>query len=195
MPIWPILRRTGHLDEARNAIGRRSQAILGPIVVSNVEDYLQQQNAVWKSYPHSPACTAVARAEALEKTYRVDRRDVAKVLFLRCDRLLRKPKWMMAVLPAEQRLDLSATFRSVGEKCRLATEEEIENKFAWCSLGCFPALGGLFGMPEYIDPDLCKRRTIFFSAGQPTASIEVSLDLLMQKEPRIEVGALCVARI
>ncbi|MFB8181535.1 YbaK/EbsC family protein [Streptomyces sp. NPDC055966] len=162
--------------------------------MSNVEDYLQQQNVAWKSYSHSPACTAVARAEALERKHRIDRRDVAKVLFLRCDHLIGKTKWIMAVLPAEQRLDLSTASQSVGEKCRLATEEEIEHKFIWCSLGCFPALGGLFGVPEYIDPDLCKRDRIFFSAGQPTVSLEVGLDLLIQKEPRIEVDTLCVAR-
>jgi len=161
--------------------------------VSNVENYLQQRNMAWRTYQHSPACTAIARAEALENMHGVNRRDVAKVLLLRGEPLIGRTKWLMAVLPAEKRLNLDAACQSVRQQCRFATEEEMEKKFPWISLGCLPALGGLLDVPEYIDPDLCQRQNVVFSAGGSTESVEVSLDQLMQREPRIAVGTLCAA--
>jgi prolyl-tRNA editing enzyme YbaK/EbsC (Cys-tRNA(Pro) deacylase) len=81
--------------------------------------------------------------------------------------------------------------RSIGRDVRLATEDELMGKIPWCSPGCLPAFGGLLGMPEYIDPEVCQRHIAVFSAGEPERSIEMDLQQLIQIEPNVHVAALC----
>ncbi|WP_353962374.1 YbaK/EbsC family protein [Streptomyces sp. NBC_01443] len=154
-----------------------------------VQGYLQQRNVACKEYQHSPAYTAIARAEALVRMHSVDPLDVVKVLLLRAGRF--RSKWSLVIIPAGRRLNMYTASQSVGRECRLATEQEIRKMFPWCSLGCLPALGGLLRIPQYIDPDVCQRQVIIFSAGEPAHSVEVSLDDLINVEPDVAVKALC----
>ncbi|HBY58691.1 MAG TPA: deacylase, partial [Solibacterales bacterium] len=50
-------------------------------------------------------------------------------------------------------------------RVRLATEKELADLFPDCELGAMPPLGGLFGMPVYVDSALGHIDSIAFNGG------------------------------
>jgi Ala-tRNA(Pro) deacylase len=73
---------------------------------------------------------------------------------------------MMAVLPAQERLDLPALETATGAlPLRLATEAELKELFPDCEPGAMPPFGGAYGMPTYVDGCLRGVREIHFQPG------------------------------
>jgi Ala-tRNA(Pro) deacylase len=72
----------------------------------------------------------------------------------------------LLVLPAPQRLDAGAVERAVGcEALRLLDDAEIGRLFPDCEKGEIPPLGGLYGLPTYVDACLARQPWIYFSSG------------------------------
>jgi len=72
----------------------------------------------------------------------------------------------MAVLPADCVLDLKELRACLGAPhVRLATEEELKRLFPECELGAMPPVGGLFGLPVYVDSGMAADASIAFNAG------------------------------
>ncbi len=72
----------------------------------------------------------------------------------------------MAVLPADNVLDLKELRAALDTpRVRLASERDLELLFPDCELGAMPPVGGLFGLPVYVDSGMAADAMIAFNAG------------------------------
>jgi Ala-tRNA(Pro) deacylase len=73
--------------------------------------------------------------------------------------------YLMAVIPASERLDLDAISVVSGLwGLELATEAELARLFPDCEPGSEPPFGHLYGMPMYVDSHLANQQ-IYFQVG------------------------------
>lgn len=73
--------------------------------------------------------------------------------------------YLMAVIPANERLQLRRLHKTLGRNVELATEHELEKLFTDCETGAVPAVGDAFGMETVVDTrlDLCS--DVYIEAG------------------------------
>ena len=84
--------------------------------------------------------------------------------------------YAMAVLPADCKVDLDELAGAVNlNPVRLATEEEVRERFPESEVGAVPPFGALFGLPVYMDVRLAREANIFFNAGTHRDAIHMSL--------------------
>ncbi len=110
--------------------------------------FLTEERVSCEFLLHPPAFTAQKRAKYLH----VSGGRVGKCV------LLRGPSgWLLAVLPATQRVDLWAVAEALGGPVRLATGRELAEVFRDCEWGAAPPFGRLYGLEtlleESISPD------------------------------------------
>jgi Ala-tRNA(Pro) deacylase len=75
-------------------------------------------------------------------------------------------KMAIAVLAAPDRLDLDLAAAACGAaSARLAEEKEFASSFPDCEVGAMPPLGGMYGLPTYVDTQLTEQEKIVFAAG------------------------------
>ena len=84
--------------------------------------------------------------------------------------------YAMAVLPADCKVNLEELAETLNlQHVRLATEEEIRERFPESEVGAVPPFGVLFGLPVYMDGRLAEERFIFFNAGTHRDAIHMSV--------------------
>jgi Ala-tRNA(Pro) deacylase len=140
-----------------------------PMIAEPVRRYLEENHIPYRVLPHEPRYTAQEVAEAAH----VSGRRLAKSVVLR---LLGspEPRFIIAALPASERvnvLELAALLRC---PLALATEEEIAERFPGIELGATPPLGRLAGIPTLADICLAESPVIAFHGGSLTDLVEVS---------------------
>lgn len=82
-------------------------------------------------------------------------------------------KLIMAVLSANQRLDLEKVKATLGsDDVRLAREEEFAPIFDDCERGAEPPFGNLYGLPTIVDIDLTTEELVF-NAGSHTETMKI----------------------
>jgi len=95
--------------------------------------------------------------------------------------------YTMAVLPADCKIDmkeLAANLRV--EHLRLATEEEVRERFPDSEVGAMPPFAALFGMPVCMDVRLAEEPYILFNAGTHRDAIHMRVaDYLRLTNPVI----------
>ncbi len=143
--------------------------------MSLTTEHLERKGVPFETIPHTKAFTSIDEARALG----VQADEVVKTL------LLDVPEGhALAVVPGDQRLDVKLAAKALGEShTRLATEEEIQQDLPDFDLGCLPPIGSLLGVPEYVDPEVMRHRTIVFAAGRQTESVKVLTEDLFRNEP------------
>lgn len=95
--------------------------------------------------------------------------------------------YAMAVLPADCKVSLDelATILNFVQ-IRLATEEEVRERFPESEVGAMPPFGALFGVPVYVDTRLADEKYIFFNAGTHRDAIHMSVaDYIRVADPAI----------
>ena len=86
-------------------------------------------------------------------------------------------KLAMAVVPASQRVDLTALHGSIGAHVlRLASELEFKTEFPDCDAGAMPPFGNLYGMPVFADEEIVGQKEIAFNAGTHTETLRMRCD-------------------
>jgi Ala-tRNA(Pro) deacylase len=129
-----------------------------------LESYLREQGVRFEVAWHPLAYTAqeVAASEHVSGYL------VAKPVIARCG-----GRFVMAVLAAPQRLDLSRLSAAVGEPCQLAQESEFAPLFPDCEVGAHPPFGNLYGLPVYVDRRLAQDPEIVFRCGSHRETMRV----------------------
>lgn len=87
-------------------------------------------------------------------------REVVKAVVLKD-----KDNYMLAAIPATNKVMLSRIQQMLGRKVQLAHEEELVQLFDDCSEGAIPPLGDAFGMEMIWDDSLADDNDIYFEAG------------------------------
>lgn len=72
------------------------------------------------------------------------------------------------------------------QNLRLATEEEVRDRFPASEVGAAPPFGHMFGLPLYMDVRLAQQPFIFFNAGTHRDAIHMSVaDYIRVADPLI----------
>lgn len=95
---------------------------------------------------------------------------MAKVVMVKAD-----DEWVMLVLPAPYRLDLTKVKKELKAKdVRLAKEEEFASLFPDCEVGAMPPFGGLYNVRLCVDRTLTTQPEIAFPAGSHREIMRIS---------------------
>jgi Ala-tRNA(Pro) deacylase len=140
--------------------------------------YLNDKKISYETLHHPEAFTAqtIAAAEHIKGRHH------AKVVMVKS-----ATEHLMAVLPANSRLDLEKFEKAVGKPVALETETEFKNLFPDCAPGTMPPFGNLYGLTTYLDRALSKEDFIVFEAGTHTDAIKLKYkDYERAADPRIE---------
>jgi Ala-tRNA(Pro) deacylase len=94
--------------------------------------------------------------------------------------------FVMAVVPADRKLDSKKARAALGTKSiRFASREEVE-QLTGLQPGSIPPFGSLFGLPAWCDPALGDSATINFNAGDHAISVQMTYaDYLALERPTL----------
>ncbi|MCV6590911.1 MAG: YbaK/EbsC family protein [Marinobacterium sp.] len=102
-------------------------------------------------------------------------REVAKAV------VLKSPQgYMLAAIPSCNKIILQRVQLMLGQKIRLAKEEETFNLFGDCAEGAIPPVGDAFGMGMIWDDSLADDEEIYFEAGDHRHLVHLSGGQYMQ---------------
>ncbi len=133
----------------------------------HITGFLDSKGVSYRSFTHPPEFTASRVAESQH----VSGKELAKSVLAVVDDSL-----VMAVIPANERLDLEKLAHLVGASSfRLAEESDFENRFTGCEVGAEPPLGSLYGVPVWLDASFEEHPLITFNAGTHTDTIQMSV--------------------
>jgi Ala-tRNA(Pro) deacylase len=130
-----------------------------------LQNVLEANHLAFTQTTHSTAFTAreMASAEHLPA------REVAKTVVILGD-----GSYHMIVVPANRLVDLQEVRLALGlNRVRLATEAELGELFPDCELGAMPPVGGIYGLPVYLDSSLAAEPEIVFNAGTHREAIHM----------------------
>ena len=83
-------------------------------------------------------------------------------------------KYLMAVVPATDHVDLGALHRRLGRAIGLATEEEVAKVFADCEPGAVPPFGQVYGIETILDEAFVDAEEVYFEGGDHRALVHVN---------------------
>ncbi len=130
-----------------------------------IRQFVESQGVAFTAIPHRPAFTAQEEAAVTH----VRGRDWAKTVVCMAD-----GKPVMALLPAQTRVDLEALRAAAGARAlRLATEEEMTGLYPGCETGAVAPFGPLYGQAVFVDETLTRDPEITFHAGTHVDAMRV----------------------
>jgi Ala-tRNA(Pro) deacylase len=99
--------------------------------------------------------------------------------------LLKGPRdFILAVLPASHRIDLTRLSAHFGGPVRLATVTELRDLFPDCEYGALMPFGRLYDVPTILETTIPMDTTIVFEAQQHAVAIRMSCrDFVKLEQP------------
>jgi Ala-tRNA(Pro) deacylase len=147
------------------------------MVPSSIKNYLDDHRVPFRTSEHPFGVTAQMTA------YRAH---VSGKRFGKTVVLKQGDRYLIAVVPASETVDINAFIDVLGPGITLASEAEMVNLFPSCEAGAMPPLGGLYGLPVVVDACLESQPTITFNGGTHTDVIELRWeDFVSSEHPRI----------
>jgi Ala-tRNA(Pro) deacylase len=97
-------------------------------------------------------------------------------------------RFVLAVLPADRKLDSKKAREAFGVKAlRFASKEEVL-QLTGLEPGSIPPFGSLFELPTTCDPALAENESINFNAGDHTISVQLGCgDYIALEQPSLHV--------
>lgn len=108
-------------------------------------------------------------AQNIAEVEHVKGRSQAKVVMIKSG-----TQHLMAVCPADHKVDVEKMANITGKPSALEKEEEFKPLFPDCATGAMPPFGSLYGLPTYVDRSLTKNEYIVFEAGTHTDAIKLN---------------------
>ena len=134
--------------------------------IQKLKKYLDSHKVKYVTISHSPAYTAQRIAELTH----IPGKELAKTVIVKVD-----DKFVMAVLPASNRVDLDYLKRGLEAKqVEIASEAEFKDLFPDCEVGAMPPFGNLYDMRVYVAEQLTEDEEIAFNAGSHTELVRMS---------------------
>src|SRR5215471_1298951 len=127
--------------------------------------FLNESKVSYEILHHPEAFTAqtIAQAEHIKGRHH------AKVVMVKSG-----SEHLMAVLPADHRIDLEKLDQVTAKTASLQSEADFKSLFPDCAPGTMPPFGKLYGLPTYVDKSLAQQDYIVFEAGTHTDAIKLS---------------------
>jgi Ala-tRNA(Pro) deacylase len=154
------------------------EASLAEVPVERISRYLSEGGVAHEVVEHEETFTAMAEARAAG----VAAGDAAKGVLLHTG-----DGYLLAVIPASERLDLTKVRRLTDQRgLRLATEAEMKVLQPDLEPGALPPFGHGFPTPEILDQRLSEHDRILCSAGDHRHSVWVDpKDIISLVEPTV----------
>lgn len=146
-------------------------------IASTVREYLEEAGVEYELIHHSYTPNSRSAAESA----RVPPDQVAKPVMLEDER-----GYLMAVVPASRRVELTSLQRTLGRRLVLATEREVRDLFSDCSMGAVPPIGQAYGLEVVWDDCLASCADVYFEAGDHTDLVHMTgkeFTFLMGRRP------------
>lgn len=134
-------------------------------IAAKLKNHLTRKQVQFDLTEHPLANGAMPTAEAGH----VSADDLAKAVVVRTGE-----GYLLAVLPASQRLSLSRLRPALKQDCALATEGEIDKLFDDCAHGAIPPVGECYGLDVIADASIFERPDVYFEAGDHRTLVHVS---------------------
>lgn len=126
-------------------------------IAISVQDYLESCSAQYDLLPHPKTSSAMASA----RTANINAHQLAKGVVLKdVDN-----NYLMAVIPADNRLSVGALSFMLDRDLSLVHEWELDDIFPDCESGAVPCLGQAYGMDIVWDEQLSQSRDVYFESG------------------------------
>ena len=139
---------------------------------------LKQQNISYEIFEHEPVYTNPTMAAALN----VGESETVKSLVLKT----KEGALVVLVMPGNKKVNWKEAAAGVGtKKVSFAKPDEV-SPMVGCEVGCVPPFGHLTTLPIYMDPDLIKKKYVFFNPGVHDKSYKIkSWDLKKLCKPKM----------
>ncbi|HUJ01616.1 MAG TPA: YbaK/EbsC family protein [Usitatibacter sp.] len=134
-------------------------------VAARIERYLAEHELSWQRVGHSPSGCAMDSAHRAH----VLPAEMAKAIVLEDDY-----GYVVAVIPADRRLDLDKVRQALDRDLALANEGEVAELFPDCEPGAVPPMGEAYGIATVWDASLGERPEVYFEAGDHRTLVRVS---------------------
>lgn len=134
-------------------------------IARKLNQFLIDQHADYELIDHDPTRSPIETARICH----VPAWQMAKAVLLETEQ-----DYLLAVLPADRRLDLSELRSDLELKPHLAAEKELTVIFDDCEFGAVPPIGSGYGVLTIIDDSLDDAPDIYFEAGNHASLIHMS---------------------
>ena len=138
-------------------------------VANRLVNFLTVSQTDYRLVPHRHSHTAADSAKAAH----ISSARVVKSVLLR-DRL--NDRYLMALTPACNQVDLRGVSDGVDTDPVLASEAELRDVFPDCALGAVPGFGQAYQVDMVWDDALSEQESLYFEGGDHEALIEIEHD-------------------
>lgn len=152
-------------------------------VSARLDQFLNERDVHYCVHRHPHSRTSLESARAAQ----VPAHNVAKAVILHDDE-----GYLMAVIPADQRLNISRVNRYLSRHLFLADEPELCALFNDCEAGAVPALADAYAMEAVWDDELSEAESVFIEAGDHDRLLEIpgaDFRRLMYADPHERITA------
>lgn len=132
-------------------------------IAPQLRQYLDEAKADYDIIEHKPTSSALDSARSCD----IPAERVAKAVLLDTA----DEDHLLAVLPADRKVELSELRSELGRKPRLASEAEIGSLFRDCEVGAVPPIG--YGIDTIVDDSLEQQPDVYFEAGDHKSLIHM----------------------
>ncbi|GLP96968.1 aminoacyl-tRNA deacylase [Paraferrimonas sedimenticola] len=135
-------------------------------------NYLHQNQINYQTLYHPKTTNSIGTAIAAQ----VPPQQIAKAVVLKDH----QDHTVMAVIPANHKLSLSALSEEMHADFRLAKEQQVFETFSDCERGAIPPVGQAYNIRVVCDPLLDHQDWIYFEGGDHQSLIRISHDDFIQ---------------
>lgn len=153
-------------------------------IAQKIISLLNQHNCWFEQFEHEPVRTS-EEAAALRDDYSLQQG--AKAIIIRAKIPNEGKRFVMLVIPADQKFDSAKVKQALGSKdIRFATEDEVIAITKGVKPGGVPPFGSLFGIAVISDHSLYENERIIFNAGRTISIAMKSADYRDLVKPKVE---------
>ena len=134
-------------------------------IAASVRNYLSREGVQYDTVAHEHTHDSNHSAQAAH----VPGDRVAKCVILEDGR-----GYLMAVLPATHKVDLTAVRQQLNRRLELAADYDLHELFKDCEMGALPPLGRVYGFDTIVDDSLTRSPEVYFEAGDHLTLIHVT---------------------
>lgn len=135
-------------------------------IAHRVHQFLDEQNIPYGTVHHSPSHSSVQSAIAAQ----VPLQQLAKPVILKDS----VDNYLMALIPAANRVKVRRVTELVNHDVNLASESEVNRQFTDCQFGAIPPVGQPYNMEMVWDNRLGKVSDVYLEAGDHETLIQLT---------------------
>ncbi len=130
-----------------------------------LKEYLKDSGIHYKLIKHDFAASSMRTADVAH----ISGEKLAKAVVLNDGK-----DFIVAVVPATHQVQLGKLHKHFNRYLALASEDELHELFADCSVGAIPPIGRAYGIEVIFDDRLNECADVYFEAGDHTDLVHIS---------------------